>query len=118
FNTLLKNNNYINKSIITGIHKLETERLFSILNNVKFYTNDYDNKYTEYFGIPDKHISEYYDNSILSQIKSHSSVNVNKNNFYNFYNFYKNEFNTHDYANFKANHLNLTNIFNRAIDSV
>jgi hypothetical protein len=51
-NVAIKNNNFINKSIITGVNLLEQKRLFSQLNNMTVFNYDQEigNKYFKYFG--------------------------------------------------------------------
>ena len=58
YGTVLKDNNYLEMGIMTGILRVAKENIFSGLNNLEVHTI-LDNEFTEYFGITEDFDLEY-----------------------------------------------------------
>ena len=59
----LKNNPYLNKSVITGILRVAKESLFSGVNNLEVYSLLRD-EYSEYFGFTEIEVDKILENLI------------------------------------------------------
>ena len=57
YGVVLKDNNYLEMGIMTGILRVAKENIFSGLNNLRVYTI-LDNRFTEYFGITESEIEK------------------------------------------------------------
>ena len=57
YGTVLKDNNYLEMGIMTGILRVAKENIFSGLNNLEVHTI-LDNEFTEYFGITEKEVNQ------------------------------------------------------------
>ena len=79
FSAALKDNEYIEKAVLTGIVRVSKESLFSGLNNIKVYSilND---KYSQYFGFLEDEVD-----SFLREF----SLSIDKKNIKEWYNGYK-----------------------------
>jgi len=78
--SVLKDNPYLEKAVLTGILRVAKESIFSGLNNVKVYTL-FTEKYSQYFGFTDEEVT-----AMLGQIdKSQYKENLTK--WYNGYQF-------------------------------
>lgn len=124
FNNLLKNNNYINKTLITGETRLEHDRLFSGLNNIITYGLGKDTVYTESFGITQSELAKYVPDINIAK-KYFGGFNVNGNELYDYVSMSNlNKFNIDQHENigqvFNINHisnnLNLKSLSKMIID--
>jgi hypothetical protein len=113
FSNVVRNNSLISKVVITGVHKLESERLFHPLNNLNIYSSLNNNdKYNEFFGINEREVSELYDNAQQPIVKDYSSIKRNILTRFTFYNYH----NSHEgYIKYLSHKLNLGNLFDKAI---
>ena len=57
YGVVLKDNNYLEMGIMTGILRVAKENIFSGLNNLRVYTI-LDNRFTEYFGITESEVEK------------------------------------------------------------
>ena len=57
YGVVLKDNNYLEMGIMTGILRVAKENIFSGLNNLRVYTI-LDNRFTEYFGITESEVEQ------------------------------------------------------------
>ena len=57
YGTVLKDNNYLEMGIMTGILRVAKENIFSGLNNLEVHTI-LDNEFTEYFGITEEEVNQ------------------------------------------------------------
>ena len=57
YGVVLKDNNYLEMGIMTGILRVAKENIFSGLNNLKVHTI-LDNRFTEYFGITESEVEQ------------------------------------------------------------
>ena len=57
YGVVLKDNNYLETGIMTGILRVAKENIFSGLNNLRVYTI-LDNRFTEYFGITESEVEK------------------------------------------------------------
>ena len=57
YGVVLKDNNYLEMGIMTGILRVEKENIFSGLNNLRVHTI-LDNRFTEYFGITENEVEK------------------------------------------------------------
>ena len=57
YGTVLKDNNYLEMGIMTGILRVAKENIFSGLNNLEAHTI-LDNEFTEYFGITEEEVNQ------------------------------------------------------------
>lgn len=57
YGVVLKDNNYLEMGIMTGILRVAKENIFSGLNNLRVHTI-LDNKFTEYFGITESEVEQ------------------------------------------------------------
>ena len=57
YSTVLKDNNYLEMGIMTGILRVAKENIFSGLNNLEVHTI-LDNEFTEYFGITEEEVNQ------------------------------------------------------------
>ncbi len=60
FNASFKTNNYLGKTLMTGIARISKESLFSDLNNLSVYTVTSD-KYAKYFGFTEQEVDDILD---------------------------------------------------------
>jgi hypothetical protein len=66
-NSLLKNNNFNSQCIITGVNKVEIDKLFSQVNNLNISSLSYDNnndKFAPFFGITEEELRINFKNEL------------------------------------------------------
>lgn len=69
FSNMLNNNNFVNKTIITGVNHLENDKLFSKTNNLALYSLENDSKYANEFGMTQEEIKKNHTNSNSENFK-------------------------------------------------
>jgi hypothetical protein len=110
FKNLLKNNCYLKKAIITGVHKLESEKLFYPLRNLDIYSGD--DKFSSFFGVNENDLTGMYETRDLNTVKEYSGTEretINK------FMFTKNYGLNEKYTSYLAKELNLPKLFERAL---
>jgi hypothetical protein len=113
FGNVINHNKHINKAIITGTHKLDSERLFYPIKNLDIYgTPGKEDKYCSYFGIKESELDVIYNHSSLGGVKDYSSI---KRNILTRYTFYNKIEDSESYAKYISNKLDLPKMFEKAI---
>ncbi|WP_455046059.1 AAA family ATPase [Leptotrichia trevisanii] len=92
YGSVLKDNNYLEMGIMTGILRIAKENIFSGLNNLQVYTI-LDNRFTEYFGIMEdevdnavkdfnleyelKDVQKWYNGYLFGNLKVYNPWSIN-----------------------------------------
>lgn len=88
-NIVMKNNNFLNKTLITGVNLIESKRLFASIGNMSFHHYDEKNNFSQFLHVrgkntyPNKNLKFFFSNVLrdIPNIKSIADLHFKSTNF-------------------------------------